>query len=263
MRYVRAICKGSIGQSGTAGVNRADRKGSVDDAAAARPDSPAKPGASARARAAARHAPDGDTGARERLMAAAAEAFMERGYSGTSIDDVADVLGATKGAVYHYFTSKAGLYFSVQEAGMRRMEERVRPLSEADRPADEVLEAMARGHLLAMFADFPAAKVGVQGLEQSLFKAAGVEERRRLRRVIAMRDSYERMFRDVIERGIAQGVFAQEPPTVLTRGVLGALNWTTLWFDPSRSTSAAALEAMAASLARYAVRGALRRPDGN
>ena len=39
---------------------------------------------------------------REEVLAAAAECFMRRGYEQTSMDDVAETLGATKGRVYHH-----------------------------------------------------------------------------------------------------------------------------------------------------------------
>lgn len=53
------------------------------------------------------------------LLDAATALFAERGYAGTSIDDVAAAAGMTKGAVYHHFAGKAALFeavFSAQEA---------------------------------------------------------------------------------------------------------------------------------------------------
>jgi AcrR family transcriptional regulator len=52
------------------------------------------------------------------LIGAATALFTERGYVGTSIDDVAAAAGMTKGAVYHHFQGKAALFeavFSAQE----------------------------------------------------------------------------------------------------------------------------------------------------
>lgn len=53
------------------------------------------------------------------LVEAATTLFAERGFTETSIDDVAAVAGMTKGAVYHHFAGKAALFeavFSAQEA---------------------------------------------------------------------------------------------------------------------------------------------------
>ena len=61
--------------------------------------------------------------------------------------------------------------------------------------------------------------------------------------------------REFVSAGVAAGQFRAGPVGLLTRGVLGALNWVTLWFDPDRPTSSAKMEEMAATLAGFAVRG--------
>ncbi len=217
-----------------------------------------------------RPAPPPQLDGRARLIEAAGLAFMERGYSGTTIDDIAAVLGVTKGAVYHHFSGKADIYFAVQEHAMARIDASVRPDFERNLPPHEKLRRMAHAHLMAIFSDFPGAKVAVEGLERSVMNAAGIEERRRMRRMILLRKNYEKMFRDVIEQGIAQGLFVEDPPELLTKGVLGALNWATVWFDPARTKSRGALDALSRKLDDFAVRGVLRqdrpafaRPDIN
>lgn len=48
-----------------------------------------------------------------RLLAAAREAFAERGYQGASLDLVSERAGCTKGALYHHFKSKEGLLLAL------------------------------------------------------------------------------------------------------------------------------------------------------
>lgn len=51
---------------------------------------------------------------KRRIIEAAAELFMEKGYDNTSIDDITGRLdGLTKGAVYHHFRSKEEIYDAV------------------------------------------------------------------------------------------------------------------------------------------------------
>lgn len=50
---------------------------------------------------------------RRRLLAAAAEVFAERGYVDSRLDDIAEVAGFTKGAIYSNFGSKQGLFGAV------------------------------------------------------------------------------------------------------------------------------------------------------
>ena len=50
---------------------------------------------------------------RGELLAAAQRRFFEAGYHATTLDDVADAAGYTKGAVYSTFGSKAGLFLAL------------------------------------------------------------------------------------------------------------------------------------------------------
>ncbi len=197
--------------------------------------------------------------ARAQILRAAAAAFMERGFSGTSIDDIASAIGVTKGSIYHQFENKSDLYFSVQEAATQAFHAAVQAEYRAenlpDSAPDDKLTRMALAHMRAMLADFPAAKVGVQGLERSLMRAAGEAERQRLQRYLQQRDDYEAMFTSVIAQGIAQGQFAPGKPALLTKGFLGVLNWANIWFDPHRPTSPQKIEDIAQTLAAFAVRG--------
>lgn len=48
-----------------------------------------------------------------RLVEIAADLFAERGYAAVALDDVAVAGGVTRGAVYHHYGSKAGLFRAV------------------------------------------------------------------------------------------------------------------------------------------------------
>ena len=52
---------------------------------------------------------------RERLLAAAAELFAERGVDGSSVDAIAERADRTSGAVYDHFGGKDGLLFALLE----------------------------------------------------------------------------------------------------------------------------------------------------
>lgn len=52
---------------------------------------------------------------RERLLAAAAELFAERGIEGSSVDAIAERAERTSGAVYDHFGGKPGLLFALLE----------------------------------------------------------------------------------------------------------------------------------------------------
>ena len=61
---------------------------------------------------------------RRELLDAAERRFFRDGYHGTTLDDIADEAGYTKGAVYSTFKSKGGLFVALfDEVVARRIEE--------------------------------------------------------------------------------------------------------------------------------------------
>src|SRR5262245_60296037 len=50
---------------------------------------------------------------RQRLVATAGKLFAERGYDGTSIEDMLEALSISRGALYHHFDSKAAVFEAV------------------------------------------------------------------------------------------------------------------------------------------------------
>jgi hypothetical protein len=74
----------------------------------------------------------------------------------------------------------------------------------------------------------------------------------RRRRLIAKRDRYERAVRSLLESGMADGDLTAEDPAVVTRAMLGALNWTAAWFRPGGPQDARHVGDI---IARFLVRG--------
>jgi AcrR family transcriptional regulator len=73
---------------------------------------------------------------REEILAAADRLFVEEGFHATSVDQIANAAGYTKGAVYSNFAAKEDLFFAIYE---RRMDQALadleRTLAEASDPA--------------------------------------------------------------------------------------------------------------------------------
>lgn len=196
---------------------------------------------------------------RDEILRAAAEHFMEYGYAATSIDAVAEKLGATKGRIYHYYASKADLFFDVQVAAMTKLTEAIEPIARSSGSAIAKLSAMALRHTQIILTDLPMQKVAVQGLERHLLGASATTKR--LRSVVKMRDDYESMFAEIIDEGMRAGVFIDLPAKLATKPFFGALNWATVWFSQRRLQSAEAIDEIAHALAAFALRGLLKVPS--
>src|ERR687889_1531071 len=81
---------------------------------------------------------------RQRLLAAAAELFAERGVEGSSVDAIAERADRTSGAVYDHFGGKPGLLFALLEGWTDAAAEVIGAEVAAARSLDERLEAIWR-----------------------------------------------------------------------------------------------------------------------
>ena len=79
---------------------------------------------------------------RTKLLDAAAKVFAEKGYDGTSMDDIAGEAGMTKGALYWNFDSKEALFHALLE---ERLYAPLRGLVEYTRDAEPEASTAQRG----------------------------------------------------------------------------------------------------------------------
>lgn len=71
----------------------------------------------------------------QRVREVATAHFAERGYAAASVDDIATAAGVTRGAVYHHYVSKPGLFEAVAEALQLRVADAIAAAAEASDPA--------------------------------------------------------------------------------------------------------------------------------
>lgn len=102
---------------------------------------------------------------RERVIAAGLELFAERGYSATSVDDIAERAGVSKGTVFYNFGSKQGLGAVV----VRESADRIAAVAEAARAPYEGWEALS-AIVLAMLRAFDTDPATCQVLLTELFR---------------------------------------------------------------------------------------------
>jgi AcrR family transcriptional regulator len=163
------------------------------------------------------------------ILDAASRVFRRRGLHATGMRDIAAELGMAVGNLYYYFKDKEALLAFVQEdalAGLLALAERVRGLPLR---ADGKLFLLLEGHVVLLNEGTPGslAHLEVEALGERFRQA--VQDRR---------DLYERSFREVVEEGIAAGVFRPADPKVAALAILGSVNWTVKWFRPEGRKSA-------------------------
>ncbi|WP_026912396.1 TetR/AcrR family transcriptional regulator [Patulibacter minatonensis] len=162
------------------------------------------------------------------VLDACARAFAERGYHGTSIDDLIEATGLARGGLYHYIGSKS-------EALTRILDDLMGPLLEAATAAVEGPDApaSAAGRLRAM------TRIWMHQVETHRAHVAVFEqERRTLERDpawSAVRDdrrAFEALLLRVLRDGVRTGEFTIPDPDLTALALLGMVNHSALWFAP-------------------------------
>lgn len=97
---------------------------------------------------------------RQQIIDAAITLIADRGFTATSVDDIAEVAGVAKGSVYYNFGSKADLFEAVLTEPMKRLTARLRDDS-AGLTGSEALAAVIESLLLQIQEHPAVAKVVV------------------------------------------------------------------------------------------------------
>jgi AcrR family transcriptional regulator len=191
-----------------------------------------------------------------RLLDAAAKAFTIYGFAAASIDVIADQIGATKGSVYYYYRSKTDLFFAVHKRAMvMNLKTQVPVVADESLNAQDKLYRMAYLHASLMMESLYYQRVTVQGVELHQSVSTTPMQREALAEVVAMRDVYEDLFRQVISQGTADGLFEDIDPSLAAKGILGSLNWITVWYRPRETEAPDFRERVASQLSSQVVFG--------
>jgi AcrR family transcriptional regulator len=188
--------------------------------------------------------------ARAAILAAFARSVAARGYSDTSIGDLAEELGISKGTVVHHFKSKQVLLdIVVTDYMQRRMREAHHVLATLATPAEQ-LAGMVYALLLAHLNDRDATRVTMRELVRYLEQSESGHP------VRGLRDTYTGIIVGIVERGIADGSFRDEDPNITTLQVFGMCNYAWTWYRPEGSFP---IQAIANTFVRTLLSG-LRTP---
>jgi AcrR family transcriptional regulator len=182
-----------------------------------------------------------------------AELVATRGYDDTSIGDLAEDLGLSKGTIVHHYGSKLALLEQMQREFMTRRNGELEAIVEqVARPADQLAAVIYHG--LLVFREDRAASLAAT---RETVRYGSVDELEGVRR---LRREYVAIVRRILERGMESGAFRADDATLVTWQLIGMFNWSWTWFDPDGSSG---VEEVAAVFARTVLAGvATRRPAG-
>lgn len=156
------------------------------------------------------------------ILTAALAAFVEGGFHGASVRDIAQRVGVTVPTLYYHHGSKQGLLLALLERSMTELTLRTEmALSEAgDDPLTRLVDVVdCTVRFMCHRTDTAVLDAQARFLDDD---AHAVYER--------PRDAFERRVRTVVEAGVDAGVFTTDHPKDTTRILLGSYQSIATWY---------------------------------
>ena len=159
---------------------------------------------------------------RGEILGAALRTFREKGFHGTTLDDIAERLGVRKAALYHYFPDKQSILQECHQESLGELQRILREARKLPTPTQR-LAHIIHEHVRVMAET-------LQGSPLAMEVRAFSPERQT--DMILHRDRYERAVRRIIDEGIRAGEFRAVDSKIATFVLLGAINWIARWYRP-------------------------------
>ena len=164
--------------------------------------------------------------ARERVLDVATELFATQGYDATSVAQVIDRAGLTKGGFYYHFASKDALLYEVYGDLITRQLEHMDAILAKRLPPAQTLRELITDLVESTAASAQQAMVFWRESHRLDDEHTGAYR--------AARRRYHDAVRKVIRTGQATGEFAQVASAdTITFTIFGVINELPLWFRPS------------------------------
>ena len=158
------------------------------------------------------------------LIAAALELFVEKGYAGTRLDDVAARAGVSKGTLYLYFENKEDLFKAVvQENIVARISETAGQLAHFAGTSSELIEYLIHG----WWRDYGSSAAG--GIGKLMMAESGNFPEIASYFLEEVIDPWHAMLADAIRRGIERGEFRPVDTETFVRVITAPLVMLSLW----------------------------------
>jgi AcrR family transcriptional regulator len=167
---------------------------------------------------------------KEGILEAAARIFSEKGFHATSMQDIADAVNLQKASLYHHFSSKQEILADILDYALDLINKRLEIVLSQPLSPDEKLRQ-------AMVSYFQTIAENRNLAAVLLLELRSLDPDLKARQA-SRREKFERLWRDLIIEGKAQGIFNDVDPSLTGRAILGVMNWTVTWYRSDGPRSA-------------------------
>ena len=160
---------------------------------------------------------------KKKILETAAELIREHGYVNVTLDQIAERLHISKVSIYHHWTSKKEIIFDLHRVAYKVVIESLEKIVSDDDSADSKFRRAVENHV---------SQVIVTGIGPMLPQQDWLVISRHKKEIVKLRDTYEDMLCRIINEGIKKGIFKKIDVKLLVYTVVGASNYTWVWYSP-------------------------------
>jgi AcrR family transcriptional regulator len=160
------------------------------------------------------------------VLKAALDLFASQGYATTSVQQIVEAAGVTKGAMYHYFQSKDDLLFAIYD----------RILTLQKRRLDEIVTqgGATLDVIRAVCVDVVETSIDLMPEGTVFFRSMHMLTPARNQEVTRRRREYHDEFAALVARAQAEGVVRTDVPRpVLIAHFYSDVHYLSYWYSPS------------------------------
>jgi len=150
--------------------------------------------------------------------------FHKKGYFASSINDIARAAGIQKSSIYYHYSNKEDILFDILKTTMIDLDANLEKQLKGIEDTEERMRAAIHSHTL-----FHMERQKEVIISDSEIRGLTVDN---YKTIIKMRDEYDHKFQSIIERGIDEGVFAENDHKILSYGIITMCTAISIWFNP-------------------------------
>jgi len=192
-----------------------------------------------------------------KMLETARRLFWEKGYNATSMRDIAVAYGCRPANIYNFFSDKEEILFEVLREEMEQIVNPIKHLEGDDGTSPiEQLRFIIESHLKVTLSYRRSAKL----LFDVALDSLSPDKRKK---IVGFRDTYDRIIRKVIHRGMDTGYFPKVDVRLAGFMIASMITRTRIWFHPKKGVSVSELADFISEFAFNGLKGSGDRKRGS
>ena len=167
---------------------------------------------------------------RQSIMSSAVKLFWQKGYDGTSVQDISDAAKVNKATIYYYFENKSVLLYEISMQITEQLTIQAHEIIHSDLPPEKKFEKFIKNQVIWALNhphNTSADLLGRKSLPTRLLKM-----------IIAKRSRYENIARDLLKEIIPKEKAKVISPKIASLFIFGLIFSLTQWFKQRGELSA-------------------------